>query len=77
MAQVVEGISNVLQPKENDTEYILFQMDNTTSQSTQILSQLVHKMKQIQTLMAHINTKLNSNNKKGGNYNNTGDDKKK
>ena len=46
-AHVVEGLTNVLQPTDNDTEYNLFQMKNETSQFTQIFPQLVQKMQQI------------------------------
>ena len=52
--KVVEGLENVLKRKYNDTEENLFQMTNVTSQSTQILPQLLQKMQQMQTLTENI-----------------------
>ena len=51
VTQVVEVIYKVFQPTDDDTKYILFQMENTTIQTTQILPQLVQKMQKIQTIM--------------------------
>ena len=36
VAQVVDGIANVLQPKDDDNKDTLIQTDNATIQSTQI-----------------------------------------
>ena len=71
VVQVLEGIANFLQPTNNDTDDTWFTMANVTSQSTLILTQLVQQMKQMQSLIAHLQTKLNSNNKNGGNDNNS------
>ena len=54
VAQVVEGLVNVVQTTDYDTEDNLIQMENTTIQSTQILTELVKKMQQMQTLLAQV-----------------------
>ena len=44
LAQVLEGLNNIFQPTGNDNEDTLIQMYNVTSQSTQMLPQLIQKM---------------------------------
>ena len=72
VSQVVEGLANLLNPTEDDTENTSFQMANATSQYTQILPQLVQKMQQNQTLMDQMQTQLNNNNLNGGTDNSMG-----
>ena len=69
--QVVEGIANVLQPNENNKKDNPIKMVNTTSQSTQIVPQLMQQIHQMQTLMSQIQNQLKNTNKNDGNYNNT------
>ena len=71
VAQVVEGISNVLHPTDEDNDYDIIQMVNSTIHSTQMLPQLMQKMQKMQTLMAKMQTQLNITNKNVGDYNNT------
>ena len=44
VAQLVEVLSNFLQPTYDDNEDTLLQMENATSQSTQILPQLMQQI---------------------------------
>ena len=55
---MVEGLAKFLQPTYDDTGDTLFQMENATIQSTQILSQLVQQMQQMKTLMVQMHTQL-------------------
>ena len=70
---MVEVLINVLQSKHKDNEHNIIQMANVTSQSTQILTQLLQKMQKMQTFRVHTQTQLNNTNKNGGNDNNTSD----
>ena len=47
MEQVVEGLTNVLNPTEDDNEDTIIKMANKTSQSTHMLPQLMQKVQQI------------------------------
>ena len=58
VAQVLEGLVNVLYPTYDDTEDNLLQMENKTSQSTQIFPQRAQKMQRILMLMAQMKTQL-------------------
>ena len=51
-----------MHPTYNDNEDTPIQTANETSQSTQMLPQLMQKMKQIQTLMAQMQTQLHNTN---------------
>ena len=78
MVQVVESLSNISQPTDDDNEDNLFQMVNSTSQYTQILPQLMYKMQQMQTIMSQMQTQKNNNNKSfGGDNRISGDNKSK
>ena len=75
--KVVEGLSDVLQPAENYTEDTLFQMENATNQSTQMLPQLVQQTQQMKMILAQVQTHFKNNNKNGNNcvnYNSTNGD---
>ena len=75
--KVVEGLSDVLQPADDDTEDTLFQMANATNQSTQMLPQLVQQMQQMKMILAQVQTHFKNNNKNGNNcvnYNSTNGD---
>ena len=68
VSKVVEVLANDLHQIDNDTENTLIQMANVTSQSTQILPQILQQMQQMKMLMAQMQTRLNN----GGSANSTG-----
>ena len=72
VAKVVQGIANFLQKTDDDSEETLLQISNETSQSTQILPQMVQKTKQMKTPMIQIQIQLNNNNNSGENDNSNG-----
>ena len=47
VAQVVEGLANVLHPTDKDNGDNLSQMANATIYSTKMLPQILHQMKQM------------------------------
>ena len=68
---MLEGIANVLHPKDNDNEDTQIQMVNPTSQPTLMLPQLMQQIQQMQILMEQMKTQLNNSNKNGGSDNST------
>ena len=71
VAQMVEVLTNILQPTDKDNEDTIIQMENSTIHHTKMLPQLLEQMRQMQTLMVQMNTQLNNTNKNCTNDNRT------
>ena len=74
---MVESLANVLHTTDNDNEDTIIKTENPTSQSTQMLHQMMQQKQQIHIIMSQLQTHLNNPNKNGGHYNNTSGGKKR